>query len=447
MRQAITICALSTLALPPSILAESPHLTTEIQTSLEYNELNGLSLGSDRELEQLIERDYELEIDLEYRPSNSLGLFLTAALIDETERLAPIDLEQSRSGSELKELGLSYLFGDRIQHEIKLGRIEYESSSQWWSLWDDELDSFSLQSRAGDIESLLVFAEEQLPESTADDFIEPELDDLERLLLNLSWEVADGHSVEFYYLRQRDNSSNYSPGDSIAYDRIDEEDADLSWRGISYIAELENDTIGSIDLELHYTAVRGRSILYELEDPESGYAEVAEFTHADIDGQAYGFHARWSPDALDRLTLIVAGATGSGDSTKTGNTNESYRQTGIQGDLESYGELFQPELSNLNIGLLGLEWQASSSLSVALLHYDYRQNKLADEIRDASIEADPSGTSRDLGTELDLVLSLEHEDTLELYVTYARFKAGKAYDSAPDKSSRFIGVDISYNFH
>ena len=446
MRSAITISTLLALSLPVLVSAESPKLYTDIQADIEYNKLEGLSLGGDAGLERLIERDYELELDLEYRPSNELGLFMTAALIDETERVSPAGLEQSRSGLELKEIGLSYFFGDVVQTELKLGRIEYESTSQWWSLWDDELDSICLQSRTGDIETLLVLAEEQLPESTSDDFIEPELDDLERFFLSVNWEIIEGHSVEFHYLKQRDNSSNYSVGERLKNERIDDEDADLTWQGISYLTELDHDSLGSFNLELHYTEVTGHSTLYEFEDPESGHSEVAEIVQQDIDGSAHGFHIRWKPSILNKLTLIAAGATGSGDSTTSDELSKSYRQTDIQGDLESYGELYQPELSNLDIRMIGLEWQTTTSMSIALLRYEYIQETPSDEIRDASIDAEPSGLSRKLGEEFNLILSIEHKDALELYVTYAKFNAGDAYASSPEDSSRYIGLDISYSF-
>jgi hypothetical protein len=446
LRLATIIFLVSILSPSSPVLAENPQLYTDLKAGLEYEKLDNVSLGNEAELERLTERDYEIEFDLEYRPSNDLGFFLTAALVDENEQIDPAGIEKSLSGMELKELGLSYHFGDTIQSEIKLGRIEYESSSHWWSWWDDELDSISLQSRAGDVETLIVLAEEQLPRTSADDFIDPELDDLKRLFFNLSWEIADGHSLELYYLKQRDSSPNYNVGELVDDEQADDEDADLSWHGFSYLAELDTGSKGSLNIELHYAEVAGYSTLYEFEDPESGRVEVSELIRMKTEGQAFGYHVRWTPNLLENLSLIIARAKGSGDSSNSDNFSGSFRQTGIQGDLESFGELLQPELSNLEITLLGLEWQLTDSASIALLHYDYQQDELSDSIRDARIEADPSGTSRELGKELDLVFKLEHEEALELKITYARFKAGQAFASSPDEESRFIGFDISYTF-
>jgi hypothetical protein len=149
---------------------------------------------------------------------------------------------------------------------------------------------------------------------------------------------------------------------------------------------------------------------------------------------------------LEDWTFILGHATGSGDSNPDDSRVKSFRQSGLQGDSESFGELYQPELSNLEVDVIGIEWEIADGVQLAVMSYEYEQNKLADEMRDVSIELDPSGTSRDLGREIDLVLTIEAREGLELVVTAAEFDAGKAYGVNSRETSNFINFELDYEF-
>ena len=433
--------------LSPASAENGGQLYSDVEIGIEFNALDGLSLGEDNLNNKLVEQDREIEFDLEYRHDDQFSLFFTGALMDESEIIKSADSKTNRSGLEFREIGIAYLFGDVIDSELKLGRVEYESISRWWSWWDDELDIISLQLWYEDLEAFVAIAEQQAVESTDEEFIDPEMDEIQRLVLTMSWELLDGQILNFYYLKQSDNSSAYQVGDSKKLTRIDEEDADLTWRGLSYVADIELQLIGEIDLELHYSEVHGRSTLYEFEDSSADVVEVSEQKHEEVAASASGYLLRWTPYVYDQLSLIIAGARGSGDANPDDRDNKSYRQTGLQGDFESYGELFQPELSNLKVYMIGLQWRFAEDMSVDLMHFDYEQEVLSDEIRNASIEVEPSGSSRNLGTELDLIFSIEHEETLELFFTYAKFKPGRAFADYPEKNIDYVGIDFVYKFH
>ncbi len=83
---------------------------------------------------------------------------------------------------------------------------------------------------------------------------------------------------------------------------------------------------------------------------------------------------------------------------------------------------------------------------MALLRYDYRQRRRADEMRDVALDVDPDGTSRDLGSEIDLVLTITPADGLEVIVTAAEFDAGKAYSVYPDDSASYLNIELVYEF-
>ena len=126
--------------------------------------------------------------------------------------------------------------------------------------------------------------------------------------------------------------------------------------------------------------------------------------------------------------------------------DRSFRQNGLQGDSESFGELYQPELSNLSVDIVGIAWELSNGVELALIRYDYEQRELAEEMRDVSIEVDTTGESRDLGSEIDLVLTVDARAGLELILTLAEFDPGRAYGEYSGETSNLIKFELDFEF-
>ena len=418
----------------------------KLQINLERSALDGLSLGDDPTADRKVEEDYEIEFTLEYQVSDDLYLFFSGALKDESETIETIGRKQEVAGLERKEIGVGYIFGKEIPSHLRFGRSQFVSTSEWWLWWDEELDSIRLNSSYGDFEVMLGLAQELARESTGVDFINPEIDDVKRVLLSLAWEFADDQSLILYYLDQSDESRSFNVGEFEDADKLDEEDAALSWAGISYIAGFDIHAVGDLELELHAARVRGDETVYEFDDPVAGRSEVVEREQHRVSGSAYGILLSWTPAALDDWTLILGNARGSGDSNPNDNRNKSFRQTGLEGDSESFGELYQPGLSNLEVDVIGVEWQIAEGVEVALMGYEYEQRELAATMRDVSIELDPSGTSRELGREIDLIVTIEARAGLELIITAAEFDAGKAYGASSRETSNFINFELGYEF-
>ncbi len=427
--------------------ADIPGLYYEFVLSLEATKLDNLSLGDDPEVDRLVGEEYELEVALEYSVSDQVYLFLDVALKDETETVKPIGEREAESGLERKQMGVGVTFGNEIESQLKIGRMEFVSRSEWWVWWDEELDAVSLETSSSGVSGLLAFAREQWRESTAVDFIDPEVEDVERIIASLSWEFADDQSLILYYLDQVDKSDSFMEEDLEDYDRIDESDADLTWGGISYLGTFEFESFGELGIELHYSSVRGHETLYEFDDPEGGIAEVEEVEKVRVSGEAQTYLLNWTPAVLEDWSFVVGSARGSGDRNPDDGRDESFRQTGLQGDSEGFGELYQPEISNMTVYTLGAVWEAFDGVEIALLGYDYEQRHASDEVRDASLEIDTNGRDRELGREIDLVVVIEAFDGLELILVAAEFEAGKAYGASEGERSRYASIELEYLFH
>ena len=67
-------------------------------------------------------------------------------------------------------------------------------------------------------------------------------------------------------------------------------------------------------------------------------------------------------------------------------------------------------------------------------------------MRDVSIEFDPTGLNRDLGSEIDLIVMIEAEDGLEFILTAAEFSPGRAYGGAMNENSSYVNLELVYEF-
>ena len=96
-------------------------------------------------------------------------------------------------------------------------------------------------------------------------------------------------------------------------------------------------------------------------------------------------------------------------------------------DYLYYGELYQPELSNLRIYSLGTNFEAVDDLDIALLMHHYQPEELDIEKPGVTIDLDSDGLSRGPGSAIGLIASYEASDELEQKFIAMVFKSGNAY--------------------
>jgi alginate production protein len=176
-----------------------------------------------------------------------------------------------------------------------------------------------------------------------------------------------------------------------------------------------------------------------IEDVEH-WLEVGVVTGEERDRDVLGFGfdvgATWQSSLPLKPYFTLAAAFGSGDNGK--GTDNAFRQTGLQENsakfggvtsFDYYGQVLDPELSNLLILTAGVGVRPSRRSSVDLVYHHYRQIEKSDKLRDAALDADPNGASTYLGDGLDLVLGWRATDGLSLKVAGGVFLPGPAFDA------------------
>lgn len=164
---------------------------------------------------------------------------------------------------------------------------------------------------------------------------------------------------------------------------------------------------------------------------------------APIRANAFDVGLTWRPRTVLDPSLTVGWARGSGGGDEVANPADerrvagTFRQSGLERNRGSfngvvsfsyYGELLDPELANLRVSTLGVGIRPQRSFSVDLIRHDYAQDVLSRRRLHASpIDAKPSGLSRDIGKEWDLIVGFEPSRLIELRFTAGRFQPGAAF--------------------
>jgi alginate production protein len=161
----------------------------------------------------------------------------------------------------------------------------------------------------------------------------------------------------------------------------------------------------------------------------------------------------YTVDLTLRPSITAAYAVGSGDSNPDGRIDGAFRQTGLQENearwagvtrFKYYGELLGPELSNLAIVTVDFGLRPTRQSSVDLIYHEYRQQTASTALRGAALAADPSGRSRQLGRELDLVVGYAGVTGLEVKGVLSYFMPGRAFPQAD--GSVFARVKVEWKW-
>lgn len=142
-----------------------------------------------------------------------------------------------------------------------------------------------------------------------------------------------------------------------------------------------------------------------------------------MQGHAVDVGVTWVADLPFEPSATLGYAYGSGDRRAT-EVDHTFRQTGLQDNNEKwngvtsfryYGEVMDPELSNLQIITAGWGVRPTERTAVDLVGHGYRQVEAVAGATRSDLRTQATGTIRGLGKELDLIVGMrERFVTVEL---------------------------------
>jgi len=297
---------------------------------------------------------------------------------------------------------------------IQIGRQRFEDERQW--LYDEELDAVRLRYGRGALALELSASRNGLVRK--DVFRDVERDRINNYVLHASYRFPREIELEGYAIVR------------------DDRDADRR-RPVFLGLASRGEPVEDLDYWL-----------------QLGYAGGRDGPNR-IRGWGVDLGATYELQVGPRPALTLGFAFGSGDRDPDDGTDRNFRQTGLQenegdfggaADFKHYGEVLDPELSNLVIFTAGIGIRPSDKFSLDLVYHYYLQHRASTVLRGAAIDAEPSGLSRRLGSEVNLIVGLEDLwNRVDARAVLGCFMPGAAFPGGSD-GAWVVGVEVQFRF-
>ena len=354
----------------------------------------------------------EARVELSYEPVDDVEAFASLEVGFEQDRS---DDRRTRSANvRVREAYLliqDVIFND---FELQIGRQDFKDGREW--LYKERLDGLRLayDRRAWRVE--LAWAREALvPKGLLRS--EPDRDKVDNFIFRAQYEMSRDWKVAAYVLRQKDRrASNISP--------------------IFFGVQSEGQLGGGFDHWLEYSIQRG----------EAGQRKLRASAF-DV-GIIYNFPMTGRPSIFGGY----ARGSGGGDA----KTTRTFRQTGLQdnedrisglGQVKYYGELLDPDLSNIAIFTAGAGVRPSRSSSLEIVGHIFKQASLRrDDIRGSPITAELNGLRPNIGTEIDAIFAIRLMRGLGLEAKLGWFSPSSGFDTRAREDAIFGKLRIVRRF-
>lgn len=387
-------------------LSKNVSVGAELEFTAQRSENLDLNTADDEDEDEI---ELQANLGLLYDNGARTRAYLELNLV--YERLGGVETNARDVILDVNEAYVTFRSDDRSR-ALTFGRWKVSDEREW--LFDEELDGIHFYNRGEKFAFELMYAREQiLQKDLLDDHDDDEPDHFyARAYANLPGDAV-GSIYGLYQMGQKTG------------------DADLFWLGASVAGEFKDD----IKYWGEFAHVRGK----EMGRSVRGYGLDVGVTKTFI-------QFRSNP----RLTAAIG--FGSGDNGLGKDT--AFRQTDIQGNekrfggntkVKYYGEVFDPELSNLTVLTLGAGFDFLQKSSIDLMYHYNFQNRSSNSIRDSKLDQKPSGNSRDLGHEIDVIVGFREINNVNIDFTAGVFFPGAAFKSTSSPGG-FVAIDISTKF-
>lgn len=193
--------------------------------------------------------------------------------------------------------------------------------------------------------------------------------------------------------------------------------------------------------------------LLSADRPQFDVNGVATGVEESVTAYGYDIGTTWNPPFAAPLYFSFGYAYGQGaesDATfrQTGWEDNTHRFGGVT-SFQYYGELLDPELSNLGIVTLGIGTRFGKRTSLDLVYHSYTQDEASPEFsprpaRSADLKRQPNGDDADLGSEIDLIFGYRQFKNWDLEIVAAQFDPGDGFDF--DDPAQLLKFQIRYRF-
>jgi len=357
---------------PETKIRIAPYLTFGAQIEAEALYESNFDLNDDEDDKSFLIVP-ELSLAFSYDPNRYIQVFLNVVTVAEF-----VFEEEGNSDEYMLEIEQAYILLKNLLNDklaIQVGRQRFEDERQW--LYEAELDAVRAYYLMEGVTTEFSVSRGGLVDR---DLISDDVSNrINNYIIYSSYPINEETNAGVYFIYRDDMSAeNESP----------------VFLGIHSDGEITD----TLEYWLEAAYVTGKS----------GSDDISGF------GFDIGLTYIYDTDIEPSLTLGYA--FGTGDSDPENGKDGNFRQTDLQGnesdfngavDFIYYGELFDPELSNMSIFTAGIGIVPFEETSIDFVYHYYMQAAEADSLRNSEIDAEPNGESKELGSEIDFIFGAE----------------------------------------
>jgi alginate production protein len=255
-------------------------------------------------------------------------------------------------------------------------------------------------------------------------------------------------------LTSRDGSASPAVGATFAEDDEDPFDGRQRWVGLRASGERRWASGHRWTYRADLAHLSGRQARTAFSADAQGTQVAGSTRTLRLRSHAWDLGTQWVLPGDARTTVSLGLAQGSGGGV-SGDVDRSFQQTGLQENkariggvkrLRYYGDLLDPELSNLRVASAGMGLRFWQNSSAELLWHHYRQLQASTSVAGSRLSQNPAGNSRELGHELDIFIAMREFEGFELTLALSRFLPGAAFASNRRDAAHGIELGAAFSF-
>lgn len=446
-----------------------PKLNMNGQVTVQHNAFESSDLGtSDKDLQDSISVQPRVKIKGDLSDTLKTYADIRAVLIEGNSG-AQDDTGQIVFNKDFLEVRQLWLKRESVFGHgplgFQIGRQRLKESRTNW--WNRDIDSARMLYNSTLFKGFLGVGQNLSSYRTSDgDFMEDDEDRL-RVFAEGSWQWKYNHYFDIRGLYEHDYSGIEEAGEQIRTDDQDRYDADLVWVGTRFKGTFKPKGIKTLSYNMDGMMVAGREdTLTTGPGSTDEFRTVTSVTGRDVLGWALDADVDIALDHDLSPTVTFGYAYGSGDPDSSDGKDKAFRQTGLHGNatrlgastgaLRNFGDVLQPELSNLHVLTAGAGMLVGTFSDLNLFYHYYHLDEPAAALRHSSIAADLNGRDRSLGHGADLIFNTDLSkqfglqtrglDNMRFKFLLSGFRAGEAYGDAEHETAFRLFSELQVRF-
>lgn len=352
---------------------------------------------------------------------------------------------------------------------LEVGRQRFrEERSNWWN---DDLDAIRLSYDTTLSSAFLAIGQNfSKYRIGTDNNLEKDEQDRLRLFGEASYQYAPQHSAQLRFLYENDYSKKLSINDFVSTNDRDDIDHNLFWSGIRATGDLTAPTYLNIKRLSYHSDIMSLMGTENATSTTRTSANDVRRVNAvnDRDVMAWAFDGRLEAqfDHINSPTLILGYSYASGDDGR--GTNTAFRQTGLESNtslfpedratssLRQYGEVLRPELSNLHILNIGMNFPLFNEGDLNFHYYSYWRDNTSTGLLSNGIDNNLTGNGYHIGQAFDISanypLDYFFKDRFskisgsQLRLKMGSFYSGEAYGANQNELALKTTAEVSVKF-